>query len=297
VNKKAIESLVRCGAFDTLHGSRSGMLSILPQAQGAGQKAQQDALLGQGSIFDFDEPAGGPAGGSAFAAPTHPPVPMLDDDPKERNAMEKETLGLFLSSHPLKEVRPALRARVDCTLAELDDKKDGDYVTVGGMIAECKKIRTKKGDMMMFATLDDLEAQVETIVFSSTLEANADKLDVDKMVIVKAKVDHKDQGETKLVVQDVEGFEPTPEEIEKARETAANAPPPITRRVTLEVERTVPASFLDDLKELVSHHRGDYELELRVGDRRLLLGDDYRVSPSHFRADLSSLSGQAQLVG
>src|SRR5205814_7167365 len=63
VNKKAIESLVRCGAFDLLHSSRSGMLEILPQAQGAGQKAQQDALLGQGSIFDFDEPSDGPGGG------------------------------------------------------------------------------------------------------------------------------------------------------------------------------------------------------------------------------------------
>src|SRR4051812_41878703 len=59
VNKKAIESLVRCGAFDLLHSSRRGMLEILPQAQGAGQKAQQDALLGQGSIFDFEEPPGG----------------------------------------------------------------------------------------------------------------------------------------------------------------------------------------------------------------------------------------------
>jgi hypothetical protein len=297
VNKKAIESLVRCGAFDTLHGSRSGVLAVLPQAQGAGQKAQQDALLGQGSIFDFDEPASGGGGGTGFAAPTHPPVPHLDDDPKERNAMEKETLGLFLSSHPLKEVRPAMRARVDCTLAELDEKKDGDWVTVGGMIAEAKKIRTKKGDMMMFATLDDLEAQVEVIVFSSTLDANAGKLDVDKMVIVKAKVDHKDQGETKLVVQDVEAFEPTPEEVEKAREKAANAPPPPTRRITVAVPGSVPASFLEELKELVAHHRGDHELELRVGERRLLLGDEYRVSPSHFRADLGALPGGAQLVG
>jgi DNA polymerase-3 subunit alpha len=165
------------------------------------------------------------------------------------------------------------------------------------MIAESKKIRTKKGDMMMFATLDDLEAQVEVIVFNSALEANGAKLDVDKMVILRARVDHKDQGETKLVVQDVEAFEPTPEEVEAAREAAANAPPPPTSRVTLEVESSVPASFLDELKELVSHHRGDYELELRVGERRLLLGDDYRVSPSRFRADLGALSGSAQLVG
>src|SRR3954454_6419559 len=222
VNKKAIESLVKCGALDSTGATRAGMLEILPSAQAAGQKTQQDALLGQGSIFDSGD-EGGPGGtgggaGNPFAAPQHPPVPRIEDDPKERNVMEKETLGLFLSSHPLKESRPALRAKVDCTLAGLADKKDGDWVTVGGMIAESKKIRTKKGDMMMFATLDDLEAQVEVIVFNSALEANAGKLDVDKMVILRARVDHKDQGETKLVVQDVEAFEPTPEEIEEARE-------------------------------------------------------------------------------
>jgi DNA polymerase-3 subunit alpha len=293
VNKKAIESLVRCGAFDTLHRSRTGMLEILPQAQGAGQKVQQDALLGQGSIFDFDEPSSTPAG---FAAPAHPSVPLLDDDPKERNAMEKETLGLFLSSHPLKEVRPALRARVDCTLAELADKKDGDWVTVGGMISEAKRIRTKKGDMMMFATLDDLEAQVETIVFNSALESAGPKLEVDRMVILRARVDHKDQGETKLVVQEVEAFEPTPEEVEEARVAALNAPPPVTRRVVIPIAASVSAGFLEELKDAVAHHPGDHELELQVGERRLVLGDDFRVSPQ-FRADIQDLLVAAEVAG
>ncbi len=94
-------------------------------------------------------------------------MPSVPDDRKQLNEWEKETLGLFLSSHPLKEVRPALRAKVECGLKDLADKKDGDWVTVGGMIAECKRIRTKKGDPMMFATLDDLEGQVEMLVFNS----------------------------------------------------------------------------------------------------------------------------------
>jgi DNA polymerase III subunit alpha len=297
VNKKAIESLVKCGALDSTGDTRAGMLEILPSAQGAGQKTQQDALLGQGSIFDFgDDPGPGGGADNPFAAPQHPPVPRIEDDPKERNAMEKETLGLFLSSHPLKEARPALRARVDCSLAELAEKKDGEWATVGGMIAECKRIRTKKGDPMMFATLDDLEGQCEILVFNSAYASNESKLDVDKLVIVRGRVDHKEQGETKLVVQDVEAFEPTAEEIEDARELAANAPPPPSRRLTLSVPGTVPASFLEDLRELVSHHPGDHELELRVGPRRLLLGEDYRVSPSHFRADIGSLPGAPQLV-
>ncbi|GAC1521292.1 MAG: DNA polymerase III subunit alpha [Thermoleophilaceae bacterium] len=293
VNKKAIESLIRCGAFDSTGATRRGMLEVLPQAQGAGQKQQQDELMGQGSIFDFGEPTGG-GPRSAFAAPTHPPVPRIEDERRDLDQMEKETLGLFLSSHPLKELRPALRARVDCTLADLADRPDGDWVTVGGMIAECKRIRTKKGDPMMFATLDDLEGQVEILVFSSAYSSNEGKLDTDAVVIVRGRVDHKEKGETKLVVQDVEIFEPSAEEIESARNAATVAPR--VRRLTLEIEGDVPATFLDELRDLVRHHRGDHELELRVGERRLLLGEEFRVSPRHFQADLSALSGAAQLV-
>ena len=116
VNKRAIESLVRCGALDSTGATRSGMLSVLEQAQGAGQKAQQDALLGQGSIFDFGEPEGADGRSANESNPFRQelPVPSLPDSRQDRNAWEKETLGLFLSSHPLKEVRAALHARVDC---------------------------------------------------------------------------------------------------------------------------------------------------------------------------------------
>src|SRR4051794_14671133 len=193
VNKKAIESLVKCGALDSTNASRNGMLEILEAAQGSGQKAQQDALLGQGSIFDLEEPAPGGAP-SRFTEQRH--VPSIPDDRTSRGAMEKETLGLFLSSHPIKEVRAALRARVECSLAELDGKKDGEWVTVGGTITESKKIRTKKGEPMMFATLDDLEGTVEMLVFNSAYAANADKIGDDKVLIVRGRVDHKEQGET-----------------------------------------------------------------------------------------------------
>jgi DNA polymerase III subunit alpha len=277
VNKKAIESLVRCGALDSTGASRRGMLAILPDAQTRGQTHQQEPAAGGSS--------------NAFALQQHPPVPPLEDDPKELNAMEKETLGLFLSSHPLKEVRPALRAKTDCSLAELRNRKDGDWVTVGGMIAECKRIRTKKGDPMMFATLDDLEGQVEILVFNSAYASNEGKLDTDAVVIVRGRVDHKDQGETKLVVQEVELFEPSAEEIEAARE--AFVAEPVRRRVTVEVAGGVPASFLDDFRELVSHHRGDHEVELRVGGRTLVLGDEFRVSPVRFRAEVAHLAGVA----
>ena len=296
VNKKAIESLVRCGALDSTGATRRGMLAVLPQAQAGGAKAQQDAQLGQGSIFDLEEPvpAAGRLGASANAARQHPPVPSLSDDRRELNVMEKETLGLFLSSHPLKEVRPALRARVDCALSDLAGKRDGESVTVGGMIAEAKRIRTKKGEPMLFATLDDLEAQVEMLVFNSAYAANSDKVDVDKVVIVRGRVDHKEQGETKLVAQEVEVFEPTHEEVDRARAAALPIGP--APRITLRISESVPASFLEDLKDRVSHYPGDHELALLVGDRTLVLGEGYRVSPSRFCADLDGLTGTVELV-
>jgi DNA polymerase-3 subunit alpha len=289
VNKRCVESLVKCGALDSLPGTRTGQFEVLQQAQAAGVQAQQDAQLGQGSFFDF--------GDSSPDALTHhdPPVPALPDERKALNEWEKETLGLFLSSHPLKEVRQALRTKVECGVADLAAKKDGEWVTVGGMIAECKRIRTKKGDPMMFATLDDLEGQVELLVFNSAYAANADKVDLDKIVIVRGRVDHKEAGETKLVAQEVTPFEPTEEEIRQAAERAVVEE--VVRRLTLEVSGGVPAGFLDDLKEVVGHHPGEHELLLAVGQRRLLLGPEFRVSASSAcRSELSGLQGASRVL-
>ena len=140
----------------------------------------------------------------------YPPLPADEFDGVELLAMEKETLGIFLSSHPLTEVRHLLRARTDCSLGEVSSKPDGAWVTVGGLIVQAKRIRTKSGEPMMFATLDDLEGQVEMLIFNSAYAANESHVAVDKRVIVRGRLDHKERGETKLVVQEIEPFEPTP---------------------------------------------------------------------------------------
>jgi DNA polymerase-3 subunit alpha len=290
VNKKTVECLVKSGALDSLGATRTGMLEVMPQAQGAGVTAQQDAQLGQGSIFD--EPDPGAAIGGAFAK-QHAPVPHVPDDRKQLNEWEKETLGLFLSSHPLKEVRPALRAKVECGLKDLAEKKDGEWVTVGGMIAECKRIRTKKGDPMMFATLDDLEGQVEILVFNSAYASNADKIDIGKVVLVRGRVDHPERGATKLIAQEVEVFDPSEDEVEEARQAADVAP--LRRRIVLQVDEAADAAFLEDLKHVVCGARGDYELWLKVGQRTLVLGEEFRVSPN-CRHELAELAGVVSLA-
>ena len=274
VNKRAIECLIKCGAFDSTDATRKGMLEALPAAQSAGQKAQEDAQMGQGSIFDFGE-----ADGAGANTPSHhrPPISAAEFDRGELLALEKETLGTYLSSHPLAEVRGALRARVDCSLAELGGKPDGAWVTVGGIVVDCKKIRTKSGTQMMFATLDDIEGQVEMLVFKADESDNATVIAPDAIVLVRGRLDHKDRGETKLVVQEAQRFEPDPEEVARAPKVAAAPNDPF--EVSIDAARWSEALF-DEVKAVLEHHRGDADVHLLVGETRLKAGDSYRVRPS-----------------
>jgi DNA polymerase-3 subunit alpha len=308
VNKKAIEALVKCGAFGSTGASRKGMLAVLEQAQAAGQKTQQDALIGQGSIFDLgldgasggQDSSGAGATARAFARPSHALIPSGEFDRSELLAAEKESIGLFISAHPLKEVGAALQARVDCPLGELAARRDGDWVTVGGMITQAKRIRTKKGDPMMFATLDDLESAIEIIVFGKALAANEEALSTDSIVTVRGRVDHKDRDKTCIVAQQVERFAPSSEEIQVAEQRAAK-PAPLPSVLRLRLDATaLPATVLNELKDVLAGFPGDSEVLIELattsGPRRLKLGPSFRVArTASLHAELEALLGGAIL--
>jgi DNA polymerase-3 subunit alpha len=299
VNKKAIEALIKCGAFGSTGASRKGMLSVLEQAQGAGQKAQQDLALGQGSIFDL---GGDAAAGGFLATPSHAPIPSEEFERGELLAAEKESIGLFISAHPLKEVGAALRRRVDTAVSGLSSCRDGDWATVGGMITQAKRIRTKKGDWMMFATLDDLDASVELVVFGNALEASREALVNDSIVLVRGRVDHKDRDKTCIIAQQVERFQPSREEILEASAAAAKeAEPPPSLRLRLDAT-LLPATALAELKELLQGFPGESEVLIELSTssgrpRRIKLGPEFRVSPgAGLHAELDALLGGALLA-
>jgi DNA polymerase-3 subunit alpha len=304
VNKRAIEALIKCGAFGSTGATRKGMLAVLEQAQSAGQQSQLDAQIGQGSIFDMADLGGGDAQASPAQAfrPAHPPIPLEEFDQRELLAVEKEAIGLFVSLHPLKEVREALRAAVDGSLTELSKRRDGEWVTAGGIITQAKKIRTKTGTQMMFCTLDDLDGEVELIAFEKTISECEGALAVDEIVLVRGKIDHKDKDKTNLMVQSVERFDPTPEEVEAAREKAAREPQgPQPLRLHLDAAATgVPATIIDDLKHVLGNHTGDSEVVLDVttsgGARTLRFGEEFRVTATaSLRAELEQILGSAAL--
>ncbi len=287
VNKRAVECLVKCGALDSTGASRRGMLEALPAATAFGQRSQEDSRMGQSSIFDL-------GGGAEESGPTrshHAPIASEEFDQRELLRLEKETLGTYLSSHPLAEVKEALRARVDCPLSGLESKADGSIVTVGGIVTECKRIRTKRGDPMMFATLDDVEGQVEMLILGQVFADTGDEVVVDAVLVVRGRLDHKERGDSKLLVQELEVFRPSEDEVAKARATRDLGP------VLLKIDAArFGASLIEELKAIFEHFPGDIEvlleMETRQGSRRLRFGSDYRVRPSAaLDAELDALLG------
>ena len=296
VNKRAIECLVKCGALDSTGASRRGMLEAMPQALASGQKAQEDAQLGQGSIFDT---GGSDTPGLELVRPQHPPLVAEEFEQSELLRFEKETLGTYVSSHPLSGIRDALRRRVDCTLGQLPGKPDKAMLTIGGLVGDCKRLRTRSGADMMFASLDDLEGTVELLVFNQVLERTAEVIQPDRPVIVRGRLDHREGGRTSLVVQEAEAFQPTPAEIELARpRSGAGAGEALTLRILAADFRP---DLVEQLKAVFEAFPGEtevlLEMETRSGPRRLKFGTQYRVDSSNgLMAELDSLLGPGALA-
>src|SRR4029079_12965239 len=99
-----------------------------------------------------------------------------------------------------------LRRKTDAPLAEVERRRDGEFVTVGGIVGAIKQLTTKKGEPMVFMRLDDLTGSTEVVVFNSVYGASRDLLEVDEVLVVKGRVDHKQEGETKLLAMEITPF-------------------------------------------------------------------------------------------
>ncbi|MGH3008705.1 MAG: DNA polymerase III subunit alpha [Gaiellaceae bacterium] len=280
LNRRVVEALAKCGALDKIVPSRLGVLDerTLDQILAYGQRHQADRLLGQASIFDL--------GGEENSAADHEPrIPVLEADKAELLRMEKESLGLYVSEHPLTAIREQLRRRTDCTLAELERRREGETVLVGGIVAAQRTTMTKKGEPMAFVQLEDVTGSVEVVVFNSTYAHARELLVSDAVLVVKGRVDHKQQGETKLVALEVAPFEATPER----------------REVRLKVDaRAAGAGVIRQLAGVVREFPGEapvyVDLVTSVGPKLLELGPEYRVDPQpDFFAEVRQLLGEAAI--
>ncbi len=183
VNKSALEVLVRCGAFDSVHANRQALFESIQAAMDAGAKAQADALSGQNNLFALDGASLGKP--KAFGQMSQ----AADASREQRLAWEKEFLGLYISDHPLLPLRGFLERRcVGLDKIGEEGARDGAKVTVGGMVTAVMKRFDKNSRPWAIATLEDLTGSVEVLAFAKTFEACGGVLADDAKILVHGRV-------------------------------------------------------------------------------------------------------------
>ncbi|MEJ2037793.1 MAG: DNA polymerase III subunit alpha, partial [Desulfosarcinaceae bacterium] len=280
VNKRVIESLIACGAFDSTGARRSQMMAVLEEALDYGQKVQRERCDPQMGLFDE-----GPDCGMSITAPLMPT--MAEWDQKDRLAREKESLGFYISGHPLAQYEKILAKYTNVNTETLEEASDNQAVRIGGMVAAKKVIRTKKEELMAFIQLEDLHGGVEVVVFPSVYAAAADLLGDDGTILIQAKVQKDDKG-AKLIADTI-----IPMEKAESMWTSEI-------HVTIDAERT-GQDALPRLRDIVRRHRGDCQgfVHLRIDGKVeaiIAMDDGWGLQPGEaLMREVNGLLGYAAL--
>jgi len=188
LNKKSMESMIKAGVFDSFE-ERQKLLYNLERLLNTNREIQKNKENNQGSLF-----------GESFHS--NPNIKLEDVDPvpeKEKLSWEKELLGLYISSHPLKRFKKKLEDKV-CPINEVSGTIWGQKIKIGGIISRMKKIITKNGNPMLFMKVEDLNDKIEVIVFPRVMERSLNVLEENKIVMITGKVDN--QGNQPKIICD-----------------------------------------------------------------------------------------------
>jgi DNA polymerase-3 subunit alpha len=201
MNKRVVESLIKAGALDSLNPAkgqtcRAALTAAVDKAFESGTKTQRDRLSGQGGLFGMlMQPE---AGGESEPLPN-----VAEWSEADRLAGEKETIGFYLSGHPLGVYLEKMHAICSADSSTLENLAQGDEVTLGGLISSVRAVRSRKGDMWAQVRLEDLNGFVELLVFPEAYKRISDRLQPDAAVFVRGRVNPDESGPPKVNVTDL----------------------------------------------------------------------------------------------
>ncbi|MFH1878979.1 MAG: DNA polymerase III subunit alpha [Candidatus Omnitrophota bacterium] len=210
VNRKVMESLIKCGAFDKTGIRRSQAMSILDKVLDMASRANKDRDLGQMSFFDEEVVA------DSFAE-NFEAVPDIPEWPEhELLTNEKEMLGFYISNHPLSRFEKLLNAYSTCKIKELAGMSDGYEVIIGGIINKVKvTVTRKKGEKMAIVSLEDLDNFVEVLVFPKTYRKDPELIKEDNLVYVVGTLNLREE-EPKIIAEEIIPLEKVKEKYTKS---------------------------------------------------------------------------------
>ena len=222
LNRRAVESLIRSGAFDSLGVNRRALVQMLDRVMNSVSAEGRRNIEGQYDLFGGGEEAGG----------AQVPVPGVEEFSRaELMAMEKETTGLYLSGHPMDEHREAARragaVRIGAILSDFSAEDgparfaDGQAVTVAGIVSAKRTRTTKNGSLMAYVQLEDDSGSIEALCFQRALDNGGKYAEANAAVVVRGRISVRDEAEPQIMadsIRPIDGAAPGPEE---ARQGAA----------------------------------------------------------------------------
>ena len=198
LNKRALESLVKSGAFDSLGWRRSQYMAMLDAAIEQGQNVRRDRETGQKGLFAVFTTEPG-------AAPPTPKPPDLPEWPmEERLASEKETIDFYVSGHPMDKFVKEVACFSKKNITEIIGEGKNTECTVAGIIADLRERRTKKGDRMAVFNLEDINGSVETVVFPGAFQKYEPYVTVDLPILVSGRFEFEDERSYKIIASEIQ---------------------------------------------------------------------------------------------
>ncbi len=298
VNRRVLEALVQSGACDSL-GERAWLLTVLEHFINRAERDRKDREAGQISMYDLIGSQEEEVNNFGLGVDVKP---MAGE---EKLRLEKELLGLYLSDHPLRRISAELARLSDTQAVEVTSALQDTEVRVAGLVREVRRVVTRKGQIMAYATLEDLTGTVDIVLFPRTFEQTRLLFETDKVLVVQGKVDAR-AGSTRATGSGGASVDP---ELEQEIETASVVADmawlwddpecvPVSRRQLVHVR--VPngdAGLAERLEAVLARHPGADEVVLHVvvGTREVIVNADrYHVlAGPALAADIDELVGAA----
>jgi DNA polymerase III subunit alpha len=237
VNKRVVESLIKAGAFDSLDQDRALLYANIDRAMDWGQRKQREKEIGQGGLF-------GMMFGGADEPQSLDPAESWPEGLKLKH--EKETLGFYITGHPLRKYASEVKTYGNATTGVLSEKPSGFDIAIGGLVSALRVMRTKKGELMGVVLLEDWEGVVEVLVFPEAYAKAQKLLDIDTPIFVKGKLDN-DESNIKILAADIYPMD-------RIKEI-------LSRTVTIRINSSLaPGDVAERLQPIIDEKRGSAEI-------------------------------------
>jgi DNA polymerase-3 subunit alpha len=283
LNKRSVESLIKGGAFDAVESNRAQLLAVAELTIDQVQREKRDRLSGQMSLLDL----GGLNNTQEILMLKEDHFPQKAPFSKEeRLALEKEVLGLYVTGHPLEKYEAMLKQAVTLfsnmcdSYQELREAgiKDGQQVSVGGLIADTKTMMTKKGQLMCFLTIEDLYGKIEVVVFPRVFDEYRHVLKQDQPVVIRGKINYNEEAKTSVIASQIYpiGQPPNQPLNRPVREPAAvyNKTPghPARKKLVLSFDDLTEKTLINKVKAVLIKYPGPVPVVLYVRKDQMQFG-------------------------